>query len=348
MPPMAPSKPTGTPRAVLDGPHRRYDPLRDEWVLVSAGRTRRPWQGQTEEAPQESLPSHDPTCYLCPGNERAGGEVNPRYEHTFVFTNDFAALRPDTTLERVTDGLLETEGERGTCRVLCFSPRHDLALGSMTTADVRRVVDLWADQTGELGKDYQWVQVFENRTELMGASNPHPHGQIWAGTALPREAAREVATQRGHWERTGRRLLLDYADQESGGPRVVAEDAEWLVVVPFWAAWPFETLLVPRRPASRLADLDGRQRDSLAASLSGLTRRYDALFARPFPYSMGWHQAPFDGTTHEEWQLHAHFYPPLLRATVRKFMVGYELLAEPQRDITAEDAAAQLRESPGA
>jgi UDPglucose--hexose-1-phosphate uridylyltransferase len=324
-------------------PHRRYDPLRDEWVLVSAGRTDRPWMGREEPPPPERLQAYDPGCYLCPGNGRASGDTNPDYAETFVFTNDFAALRPDTSDERFEQGLLLAEGERGTCRVLCFSPRHDLALSRMPRDAVRRVVDVWADQTADLGARYRWVQVFENRGETMGASNPHPHGQVWAGTALPREAAREDAAQRRYFESTGRRLLLDYIDHEEGGLRLVAEDGEWRVVVPFWAAWPFETLLVARRPVERLPQLDGGQRDALADTLIHLLGRYDNLFGMPFPYSMGWHQAPFDGRPLEHWQLHAHFYPPLLRSTVRKHMVGYELLAEPQRDITAEEAAERLR-----
>ena len=328
---------------LADEPHRRYNPLADEWVLVSAGRTKRPWLGAEEPEPEAAEPAYDPDCYLCPGNVRANGDVNPEYSETFVFTNDYAALRPDTPTAKVDDGLLRAEGEPGTCRVVCFSPRHDLALGRMTHEAVHGVIDLWADQTTQLGTDYRWVQVFENRGAAMGASNPHPHGQIWAGTALPRNAAREDAAQRAHLAGTGRRLLLDYLDQESGGERVVVETGEWLVVVPFWAAWPFETLVIPRRPASRLADLGASARDDLATVLQDLLGRYDGLFARAFPYSFGWHQAPFDDRPSDAWQAHAHLYPPLLRGRVRKFMVGYELLAETQRDLTAEDAASRLR-----
>jgi UDPglucose--hexose-1-phosphate uridylyltransferase len=326
------------------GPHRRYDPLRDEWILVSAGRTRRPWLGSEEPAPSDDRPPYDPTCYLCPGNARAGGRSNPDYQDTYVFTNDFAALRPDTDETPFEDGLLRAAGEAGTCRVLCFSPRHDRSLAGLGVDGVRRVVDVWASQTAELGERYRWVQVFENRGAAMGASNPHPHGQVWAGTALPREAAKEDAAQRRYAEsHEGRALLLDYAAQEVGGPRVVDADDDWLVVVPFWASWPFETLIVPRAGAGRLPDLDGDRRDSLSAILVRHLERYDALFARPFPYSMGWHQAPFGSGSTDGWQLHAHLYPPLLRASVRKFMVGYELLAETQRDLTAEEAAERLR-----
>lgn len=329
----------GLPR----GPHRRYDPLADEWVLVSAGRTQRPWQGRTEGHRPVERPAYDPGCYLCPGNTRASGARNPDYASTFVFTNDFAALRPDVPEERLADGLLVAESEPGTCRVLCFSPRHDLTLADMPAAGVREVIDLWAAQGDELGAHYRWVQIFENRGEAMGASNPHPHGQIWAGSALPGRAAREDASQQRHHRASGRRLLLDVVAQESAGSRSVEEAEEWLALVPFWAVWPFETLLVPRRAAPRVGDLDEGQRDGLVTVMQRLMRRYDGLFARPLPFSMGWHQAPYDAGDHAHWQLHAHFLPPLLGPTRRKYMVGYELLSEPQRDITPEDAAAQLR-----
>ena len=328
-------------------PHRRYNPLIDEWLLVSAERTRRPWGGREEAQPPADLPDFDPSCYLCPGNTRAGGDRNPRYESTFVFTNDFAALSPDSPAASLEQGLLRAKVERGTCKVICFSPRHNLTLARMSPEQARVVVDLWADETAALGRDYPWVQVFENRGAAMGASNPHPHGQIWAGDALPREAVREDSSQKRYHEAHGRALLLDYAAQEGGGPRVLAEDDDWLVVVPFWATWPFETLVIPRRPVGRVPDLDGDQRDSLATRLVGLLRGYDRLFNISFPYSMGWHQAPFDGKDRPWWQLHAHFYPPLLQATVRKFMVGYELLSESQRDITAEVAAGRLRGAMG-
>ena len=332
-------------------PHRRWDPLRGEWVLVSQGRTERPWQGRLEAPSQTRRAAYDPGCYLCPGNERANGDRNPAYDGTYVFTNDFAALRPDSTNGgwEAGGGLLRAEGERGTCRVVCFSPRHDLSLGDMDVAAVREVIDIWAEQTADLGASWRWVQVFENRGEAMGASNPHPHGQIWAGSALPGEPAREHQTQQAHLATTGRRLLTDIAELEAGGPRVVEATDEWLVLVPFWAVWPFETLLVPRRSAPRMTDLTEPARDDLAPVLGRLVRRSDALFGVPFPYSMGWHGSPFapDAAT-DAWQLHAHVYPPLLRsATVRKFMVGYELLAEPQRDLSPEDAAERLRATPG-
>ena len=342
---MSPSA-SGPEQLLAHDPHRRRDPLRDEWVLVSPGRAERPWHGAEEPDGAIELEAYDPACSLCPGNTRANGDRNPAYDSTFVFANDFGALRADSTTESFSDGLLRAEGERGECRVVCFSPRHDLSLGAMADDDIRRVVELWADQTDELGKRYRWVQVFENRGAGMGASNPHPHGQIWAGSALPVIGAREAATQAEHHGRTGRRLLLDYVAQESGVERVVDETDHWLAVVPFWAAWPFELLLVPKRPVPTLPAIAATEREDLARLLGRVLRDCDALFGRPFPYSMGWHQAPFgagDADAASVWQLHAHVYPPLLRGSVRKFLVGYELLAETQRDFTPEEAAARLR-----
>jgi UDPglucose--hexose-1-phosphate uridylyltransferase len=329
---------------VPTGPHRRYDPLTDRWVLVSAGRTKRPWLGSKErQVVTEERPSYDPDCYLCPGNARVSGARNAQYASTYVFTNDFAALRPDAGDAVYHQGLLRAEAQSGTCRVLCFSPRHDLTLTEMDPASVLQVIDMWAEQTAELGADWRWVQVFENRGAAMGASNPHPHGQIWAGAALPETAAREDASQRRHHAATGSRLLLDVVEQERRGDRIVEADDEWLALVPFWAVWPFETLLVPTRPAARLPDLDAAQRTGLAHTMQRLMRRYDALFDQPMPFSMGWHQAPYGADPPEPWLVHAHFLPPLLEATKRKFMVGYELLSEPQRDISAEEAAQRLR-----
>ena len=324
--------------------HRRHDPLRDEWVLVSPGRSLRPWSGAVEIGPAQVVPEYDPGCFLCPGNQRASGERNPTYDAPFVFTNDFAALSPDADTEPWSDGLLIAQGEAGTCRVVCFSPRHDLSLGAMPVADVRRVIDTWAEQTTQLGERYAHVQVFENRGPAMGASSPHPHGQIWAGTALPVALERERMTQAAHFASTGKNLLVTYEQQERSSERLIVANDAWSAVVPFWASWPFETLVLPRTPVARLAELEPIQRDLLAPTLVTLAVAYDRLFGVPFPYSMGWHQAPFDGRPTDGWQLHAHFYPPLLRsATVRKFMVGYELLAEPQRDLTPEDAAERLR-----
>ena len=336
---------------VTSGPHRRFNPLTGRWVLVSAERTKRPWQGSVEGAPTDQRPAYDPTCYLCPGNERAGGERNPAYTSTYMFTNDFPALLPDIALgQDVSHPLLRAESQPGTSRVLCFSPRHDLTLAMMSPAEIRPVVDLWAGAVEELSHDYGWVQLFENRGDAMGASNPHPHGQLWATTHVPHEPTVEDARQRQWHEERGVSLLVEYADLESQrGERVVVANNDWLVVVPYWAVWPFETLVLPRRPVGHLPELDDGRRDSLTAALNGLLVRYDNLFGMSFPYSMGWHGAPGAGsgdTSH--WQLHAHFYPPLLRsATVRKFMVGYEMLADAQRDLSTEQVAQRLREQSG-
>lgn len=329
-------------------PHRRLNALTGEWVLVSPQRTARPWQGQLETPQPEQRPAYDPSCYLCPGNQRAGGARNPDYQTTFVFDNDFAALLPGAepyTLER--EGLLVAAAERGICRVICFSPRHDLTLAGMAREDVRRVVDVWAEQYEELGA-IPWirhVQIFENRGAMMGASNPHPHGQIWANESLPNEPAKELARQREHFRERGSCLLCDYLALElAEGTRIVCQNETFIALVPFWAIWPFETLVLPRTHRATISALSDAERDGLADILGQLTRRYDALFQTSFPYSMGFHQQPTDGADYVEWHLHAHFYPPLLRsATVRKFMVGYELLGQPQRDITPESAAARLR-----
>ena len=328
-----------------DFPHRRYNPLTGQYVLVSPHRTKRPWQGQVERLPVDGRPHHDPKCYLCPGNERANGEHNPAYSTTFVFTNDFAALLPEAPAQHL-DGhpLLRTDIVRGTARVLCFSPRHDLTLALMDKPDIRAVVDAWAGQVVELGAQYQWVQVFENRGEAMGASNPHPHGQIWACDFLPNEIATEDRMQREYYTAHGSPLLLDYALLEAEQKtRIVAENDHWLGVVPYWATWPFETMLLPRNHVKRLPDLRAAERDGLADALKQILVRYDNLFETSFPYSMGWHGAPMNGEQNGHWQLHAHFYPPLLRsATVRKFLVGFELLSEVQRDLTPEQAAPRL------
>ncbi len=336
---------------LTETPHRRFNPLTREWVLVSPHRTKRPWQGQVEKVAAVELPSYVPDCYLCPGNERAGGVRNPAYESTFVFENDFAALRPDQPAGETTweDGdILRAEAERGLCRVMCFSPRHDLTLATMPQDQIRGVVDLWAAQSAEVGGlDWvRYVQIFENRGAMMGASNPHPHCQLWASAGLPNEIAKEQASQSAYLAEHGKPLLEQYLETElARRERVVIENDEFVVAVPFWAVWPFEAIILPKRPAAALEDLDDAQRDALAAILKRLTAAYDRLFETPFPYSMGFHQRPHDGRPHPEWTLHAHFYPPLLRsATVRKFMVGYELLAGPQRDLTPESAAARLRE----
>ena len=326
-------------------PHRRYNPLTREWALVSPHRTQRPWQGQVEKLPRAEPKRYDPTCYLCPRNERAGGVRNPDYTGTFVFDNDFAALRPDTPVEGFDEnGLLVAQSEPGICRVVCFSPRHDLTIGGMSTPELRTVVDTWVAQYEELGarEEINWVQIFENRGEMMGASNPHPHCQIWSNHTLPNEAVKEQISQATYFESRGACLLCEYLKLER--ERVVCENDAFVAAVPFWAVWPFETIVISKHHVPDISALDGAGRDGLADILRRITSRYDNLFDTPFPYSLGFHQRPADGGPHPEWHLHAHFLPPLLRsATVRKFMVGYELLSMPQRDITAEDAAARLR-----
>ena len=328
-------------------PHRRYNPLSGEWVLVSPHRTQRPWQGRRERAGAAGRPAYDPDCYLCPGNERAGGARNPAYDGPFVFANDFAALVADGPVAQVDrHPLLRAHGERGTCRVMCFSPRHDMTLAQMAVEDIGRVVEMWGRQVEELDRLYPWVQVFENKGEIMGCSNPHPHGQIWASSSLPDGPAREDWRQRAYQAEQGRSLLVEYAELESElDERVVVAQEHWLAVVPYWAVWPFETLVLPRRPVGRLADLTAAEQGGLAHLLKRLLVRYDNLFDTSFPYSMGWHGRPGMAEDGQYWQLHAHFYPPLLRsAQVKKFMVGYEMLAAAQRDLTPEKATARLRQ----
>ena len=334
---------------LAEHPHRRLNQLTGEWVLVSPHRTQRPWQGQVEKRAIEERPAYDPTCYLCPGNERAGGARNPDYSGTFVFDNDFAALRPGGSHEAVSEGgLLVARGEPGVCRVICFSPRHDLSLPDMDHAGLRGVVDVWAEEYARLGArdDIGHVQIFENKGQIMGCSNPHPHGQVWAQAGVPMGPARETERMREHRARHGRTLLEDYLALElERGERIVCANEGFVALVPFWAVWPFELLVVSRRPVPHLGRLDDGERDALADIVRRVTIRYDNLFEISFPYSAGVHQAPTDGREHPEWHLHMHFFPPLLRsATVRKFLVGYEMLGEPQRDLTPEAAAARLRE----
>ena len=330
-------------------PHRRKNLLTGEWVLVSPHRTKRPWQGQVEKTPSDHRPAYDPKCYLCPGNERAGGKYNPQYTNTFVFENDFAALLPAGPQGDVSQGeFFQARGETGRARVICFSPRHDLTLPEMAVSEIRAVVDVWAEQISELGSlpGINYVQLFENKGEVMGCSNPHPHGQLWANHSIPQEPAKEEVQQRAYYAAKGAPLLVDYLQAEvRAGERIVVENESWVALVPYWAVWPFETMVLPRRHIMQLPDLNNAERTALADLLKRLLTRYDNLFETSFPYSMGWHGQPTDGAYHSHWQLHAHFYPPLLRsATVKKFMVGYELLGNPQRDITAEQAALRLRE----
>ncbi len=334
----------------FDRPHRRQNLLTGQWVLVSPHRAKRPWLGQVEKLPGEHLPSYDPKCYLCPGNTRNTGNQNPQYDGTFVFDNDFAALLPPEKgeAEAASSGLFTAEPDNGLCRVVCFSPRHDLSIPEMAQEAVEAVVRTWTEQTVDLGKlDFiQYVQVFENRGAMMGASNPHPHSQIWATRHIPNEPAIELDHQAAYQAEHGSCLLCDYiAAERESGERMVACNDHFTAVVPFWAIWPFEVLLVGHRHAASLSDLTAGEVSGLADIMRQVTTRYDNLFEVAFPYSMGIHQGPADGKMHPAQHLHAHYYPPLLRsATVRKFMVGFELLGMPQRDITPETAASRLRE----
>ncbi|AIZ63509.1 galactose-1-phosphate uridylyltransferase [Hymenobacter sp. DG25B] len=330
-------------------PHRRFNALKGEWILVSPHRSKRPWQGQQEAPEQEHRPAYDPGCYLCPGNTRANGEINPAYDATFVFTNDFAALQEKVPMGSINEGgLLRAEAESGICRVICFSPRHDLTLPEMTTPAIRKVVDLWVEEFRTLGTrpDINYVQIFENKGQMMGCSNPHPHGQIWAQRTVPMEPAKEGEQQLAYFQEHQRTLLSAYLALElEKQERVVLENEHFVVLVPYWAMWPFETLLIARRPVQDITQLTDEEREALADILRRLTIRYDNLFQISFPYSAGLHQRPTDGQEHPEWHLHMHFFPPLLRsATVRKFMVGYEMLGDPQRDITPEFSAGRLRD----
>jgi UDPglucose--hexose-1-phosphate uridylyltransferase len=336
---------------IAEHTHRRRNPLTGQWVLVSPHRAQRPWQGQQEARDTTVRPAHDPGCYLCAGNARATGERNPVY-----FNNDFAALMAPSALgegaalnDVARDALFALEPAAGVCRVVCYSPDHSKGMADLSEADIGRVIQTWQAQITELSAEHTWVQVFENKGAIMGCSNPHPHGQIWASHFVPHEVATEDQHQRDYLQQHGSNLLLDYAQRElAQGTRAVVETAHWLAVVPYWASWPFETMLLPKSHVARLTDLSGVQSADLAQILKQLTACYDQLFDCAFPYTMGWHFAPYGaamqpaGLAH--WQLHAHFYPPLLRsATVRKFMVGFEMLCEPQRDITPEQAAERLR-----
>jgi UDPglucose--hexose-1-phosphate uridylyltransferase len=332
---------------VIDAhPHRRRNLLTGQHVLVSPQRVLRPWQGAAATTPPSRAPAHDPDCYLCPSNIRVTGAINPDYRGVFAFDNDFPALTEEPAAG-VDDPLFGRQSVTGTARVLCFSPDHGATLAHLDTPALEHIVDAWCDEAATLGRRYASVQIFENKGEMMGCSNPHPHGQIWASDFVPDEVATEDVHQRTWFGEHGRSLLLETVEREAAaGERVVEANEHWLAFVPFWATWPFETLLVPRAPVARMPDLGSDQRAALAVILGKLSRRYDALFGVSFPYSMGWHGAPFDGSAAEHWQLHAHFYPPLLRsASVRKFMVGYEMLAEAQRDLTPEQAAQMLRDA---
>ena len=334
-------------------PHLRWNPLTESHLLVSPHRAKRPWQGQVEKSGDAKRPAHDPGCYLCAGNTRANGAVNPDYPDVYAFTNDFAALLPEKTstagLDRDSE-LFRITPERGICRVVVFSPRHDLTIPEMSTDAVRRVVDLWCAEYEALGRHrfIRAVQIFENKGAVMGCSNPHPHGQIWAQAHVPEEPAKKGRSQARYFRRHGRTLLADYLQAERiRAERLIVENEYFTTLVPFWAVWPFEAMIVPKRPMARITDMTDAEKTAFAAAYRALTIRYDNLFEVSFPYSAGIHQAPTDGRPHPEWHWHMAFYPPLLRsATVKKFMVGYEMLGNPQRDITPEKAAAVLRALP--
>ena len=335
---------------LTEDPHRRLNALTNEWVLVSPHRATRPWQGEVAPLPTTKEPAYDPNCYLCPGNTRAGGVQNPAYSSTFVFENDFAALKPLASSGRLDVdgmGLLVAESEPGICRVICFSPRHDLTLATIPLDQIELVVHTWAGQFRELGglENINHVQIFENRGAMMGASNPHPHCQIWATSSIPEAPSKELAAQRAYRKSHERCLLCDYLDLEAREQvRVVCENDDFVALVPFWAVWPFEILVCSRRHFGSMNELAGDEAHSLSKILSRVTSTYDKVFGVPFPYSMGFHQSPTDGVDHPESHFHAHFYPPLLRsATVRKHMVGFEMLGTPQRDTTPESAAERLR-----
>ncbi len=320
--------------------------------MVSPHRTERPWQGQTEPPEQESSPTYDPNCYLCPGNTRAGGARNPSYSQTFVFDNDFAALQPDTPTSEIDiegRGLLVAQTESGICRVVCFSPRHDLTLSRMSLLEIRALIDVWVEQFQTLGRNpaIRYVQIFENRGLMMGCSNPHPHGQIWGTSTIPNEPRKEQAAFAEYQKQRGTCLLCDYIRiEESSGDRLVCGNNHFLAVVPFWAIWPYEVLVVSKQHVGNMGVLDENARAALAEILKNVTSRYDNFFHVSCPYSMGFHQQPTDEMEHAEWHFHAHFFPPLLRsASIRKFMVGFEMLGSPQRDITPEYAAEKLREA---
>ena len=332
-----------------DYPHRRFNPLTESWVLVSPHRAKRPWQGQVEKLPDETRPAHDPTCYLCPGNTRAGGVKTPDYQDVFVFDNDFSALLPEQPASTPASDttFFKAKPERGIARVICFSPRHNLTMAEMTTPEIRKVVDAWVEEYQQLGalKFIRYVQIFENKGAIMGCSNPHPHGQIWAQASIPDEPLKKQKAQLKYWKKKGTTLLGDYLTEElKRRERILFENEGFVALVPFWAVWPFEAMIIPRRPMARITDLHDSEKNDLADAYRQLTVLYDRLFQTSFPYSSGIHQAPTDGKLHPEWHFHLVFYPPLLRsATVKKFMVGYEMLANPQRDITPELAAAMLR-----
>ena len=334
---------------INENPHKRLNLLTGEFVLVSPHRSKRPWQGQMEETSADQRPEYDPTCYLCPGNQRADGTLNPDYKDSFVFVNDFSALLPDTESTFIDeDGLLIAETERGICKVIAFSPRHDLTLPEMEVQDIKKVVNLWQEEFVELRRNdwIKYIQIFENKGAIMGCSNPHPHGQIWAQSSLPVEIIKEDIQLRAYFEDHQRSLLADYIDlEERKDERVIIANEHFVALVPYWASWPFETMIVSRRHVQDISQFTDHEKEDLAKTIKELTVRYDNIFKTSFPYSAGMHQAPVNSEDQQHWHWHMHFYPPLLRsASVKKFMVGYEMLANPQRDITAERAAEIIKE----
>lgn len=337
--------------SIEDHPHRRLNPLTGDWVLVSPHRSKRPWQGQVEMTIKEELPKYDPGCYLCAGNERAGGKFNPQYTGTYVFTNDFSALLNNSPEGSYNIGeLFRAKSEKGICKVICFSENHSLTIPEMEVSDIRKVVDVWCDEFEELGKNeiINYIQIFENKGSIMGCSNPHPHGQIWSSSSVPTEPEKETKSQKEYFDRNGTTLLGDYLAAEfKNKTRILAENEHFVALVPYWAVWPFETMIISKRAIQNILALNDTEKTAFADIYKKLTVKYDNLFEVSFAYSAGIHQAPTDGNDYPEWHLHMHFYPPLLRsASVKKFMVGYEMLASPQRDITAEQAAQRLRDLP--
>lgn len=332
--------------------HVRFNPLRGDWILVSPHRMKRPWAGQVEKPVGEDIPAHDPKNPLCPGVVRPNGEVNPNYESTFVFTNDFPAMLEEVPApQESNDPLFQSAPARGTCRVMCFHPKSNLTLPLMTCQEIKTVIDEWIKQMLDLGKKYTWVQIFENKGAVMGCSNPHPHCQIWASSFMPNEPKLKDTNQKAYFAKYGRPMLMDYVNKElEKKERLVVTNDDWVVVVPYWAVWPYETMVLPRRHVSRMTDLTETEKTSLADIIKRLTTKYDNLFECSFPYSMGWHGAPTGPCLQDDvqhWVFHGCYYPPLLRsATVKKFMVGYEMLAQAQRDLTAEQAAEKLRVLP--
>jgi UDPglucose--hexose-1-phosphate uridylyltransferase len=331
-----------------DYSHKRFNILTGEWVLVSPHRAKRPWQGQNEEISTEKRPAHDPSCYLCATNTRINGEINPDYKDVFVFTNDFAALQKDSPSFQVNEGLFQAKSETGICKVICFSPDHSKSLAEMTVEDIKKVVHAWQKEYTELGanKAINYVQIFENKGAVMGCSNPHPHGQIWSQSTLPNEVDKKDKQQKVYFDKNNSSLLGDYLEQElAAKERIIFENDDFVVLIPFWAIWPFEAMIAPKKQKKSILELSDSEATNYAEAISVITSVYDKLFNTSFPYSSGIHQAPTDGEENAHWHFHMSFYPPLLRsATVKKFMVGYEMFGSPQRDITAEIAAKRLKD----